>query len=231
MTVDIVVPDRDAVVEVITAPTSAEVDIALLGPPGLRGPQGVAGPAGPPGLDGVIAPTDCNLAAWNFDIINGTANTVCAPGNLCKLRVRLLQDSDVDGMALYVTTAGASLTAGQNFGAIYDRATRTLIAQTVDQTTAFMTVGFAKMLWQGGTRRLTKGEYLAAFWCRGTTGPGLLRTSQSAGPVCNFNIVTSADYRFAYQASAVTTVAPPNLPAAGWIATCSWWVGLTGTPA
>jgi hypothetical protein len=214
-----------------TGPQGEQGPQGQIGNTGPQGPQGVTGPAGPPGLDGVIAPTDCNLMAWNYDIINGAANTVCAPNNICQLRIRLLQDSDVDGMVLYVTTVGASLTVGQNFGAIYDKATRTLIAQTVDQTTAFMTVGFAKMLWQGGARRLTKGEYLVAFWCKGTTGPGLLRTNQSAGPVCNFNIITPADYRFAYQGSAVTTIAPPTLPAAGWIATCSWWAGLTGTVA
>lgn len=56
MSVDIVVPDRNAVIEVVTAPTSAVVDIALLGPVGARGPQGATGAQGPQGATGAQGP-------------------------------------------------------------------------------------------------------------------------------------------------------------------------------
>ena len=50
--VDIVVPDHDAVVEVVTAPESSTVDIALLGPPGLKGAKGDTGAQGIQGVKG-----------------------------------------------------------------------------------------------------------------------------------------------------------------------------------
>jgi len=55
--VDIVAPDHDAVIEVITAPASANVDIATLGPPGPRGPTGLTGQTGPQGVQGVKGDT------------------------------------------------------------------------------------------------------------------------------------------------------------------------------
>ena len=44
--VDIVAPDHDAVVEVVTAPASSTVDMSLLGPPGLKGDKGDTGAQG-----------------------------------------------------------------------------------------------------------------------------------------------------------------------------------------
>jgi len=82
MTVDIVVPDRAAVVEVVTAPTSAIVDTALLGPPGPRGlqgatgPQGVQGDTGPQGVQGVKGDT----GAQGPQGIEGPIGPTGAPG-------------------------------------------------------------------------------------------------------------------------------------------------------
>jgi collagen triple helix repeat protein len=52
VSVDIVVPDHGGVAEVVTAPTSATVDISLLGPSGLKGDQGLKGDKGDKGDTG-----------------------------------------------------------------------------------------------------------------------------------------------------------------------------------
>jgi hypothetical protein len=224
MTVDIVVPDRDAVVEVVTAPTSAIVDTALLGPPGPRGATGPQGPAG-------FTPTDpaeaFGIKAWNLDIACTSGN----PGSAANTfmhghRILLQSDQPISNVHLLSVGAPAGLVSGQNFVALYRANDRTLIgAKEVSADLAV--IGLKTFALTGAPFNLPAGAYYVVVWFNATTAPTFLKGPQPATSPGYLGAGGLAEGRFARNNTEPGASVPAVLDAFTVAATHPLWVGLS----
>lgn len=180
----------------------------------------------PASLRGAFAPADVGLLACNFDPACGvtTSTPLNSSGVLYLQRIRLDEPTKITNIVVSVTTAGATLTAGQNFAALYD-STGALVAgsQTADQSTPWVSTGVKTMAMAGGAKTLNTGYYWVALWANGTTRPAFFRGVSSA--VVN-GVLAAASSRFATSNNAVTTTAPATLGTKT-AATTAYWVGLS----
>ena len=168
---------------------------------------------------------DQGLLAWTFDLAmtSNNNNKPSATGavNFCRMYVPTA--TSVTNILMTILTAGATLTAGQNFAALYDQ-NGNLIGTTADQSTAWQSTGLMTMALAGGPFTVGPGYIYVGFWVNGTTAPGFLRTAASTGAEINVGL-TSTTYRFG-SGGVATTTAPATvgtLSAAG----VGYWVGLS----
>jgi hypothetical protein len=242
MSVDIVVPDRDAVVEVITAPTSAIVDVALLGPPGARGPQGIKGDTGPQGVKGDTGPqgvkgdTGPQGAAGDPTFLPpsfyGLASYVLPPdgaftasalpiGKLHFNAFRLANPVTPSMLVMAHTVAGVGLVAGQCFTAIYPIGSGNLLCASADCSAIWMNPAGVYEIPLITTAPLPAGDYWATQLVNGTTGPSVYRPS--TGSMLNYGR-TSPALRCATSTGTFTAL-PASVPAVT-PALLAWWTGI-----
>lgn len=124
----------------------------------------------------------------------------------------------VASIVMAVTTAGATLTSGQNFAAIYN-SSKALLGQTGDQSTAWTSTGVKSMSISGGPVIVPAGFYYVVVWSNGTTKPTFARGS-------NLNVtngtLSNANSRFATADTGRTTTAPATLGTFGGFTTAYW---------
>ena len=170
-------------------------------------------------------PADIGLIACNFDpaLAVTTSSVLNSNGVLYLQRVWVPATASATGMVIALTTAGATLTSGQNFAALYDSSANLVSGtQTADQSTAWTSTGVKQMTFAGGARSLSAGYYWVAVWANGTTRPALVRGNSAV--VVN-GILPAASARFATSNNSVTTTAPATLGART-LANTAYWVGI-----
>jgi hypothetical protein len=139
-------------------------------------------------------------------------------------KVKLPVAASVTNIILWVQTAGGTLTAGQNFSALFNSA-GTLIGQSPDQAAAWAGTGLKTAALTGGPFVCTAGNYFVGFWYNGTTAPTMGR-SGSAGSVI-YNAGTAAPNLICGSADTGLTTTAPS-PMGAQTATASpWWVALS----
>jgi hypothetical protein len=169
-------------------------------------------------------PEDYGYLAWNWppEYQNNTLTTTLnTAGRLNVFGVVIPRPITCTNIVIYVTTAGATLTANQCAGALYTGA-GALIAQTGNQATAWTTTGIKTMALTGGPFALAAGRYDVALWYNGTTAPGLFRANGTA----EINVNLTLD-RQRLANTTITTTAPATLGNPAGSGSIPFWVALS----
>lgn len=171
---------------------------------------------------GFWTPDDHGLVTWTYDPahVSGTA-TVGSAGQVQITRVHIDQATTVTNVILCVGVAGATLTTGQCFAALYN-SSGALLAQTADQASAWTSTG-VKTMALAAPQAVAAGDYYIAFWYNGTTSPAFYRQGNSAA----INVgMSAAAPRFGVANTGITTTAPGSL-ASVTTANNAWWAALS----
>lgn len=172
------------------------------------------------------APADNGHLAWSFDPgVMGAGGTLApTAGRLEFVAVKLAAPATVTSIVMYVTVAGATLTAGRNFAALFSPA-GALIGQTADQSTAWTSTTTKTMALAGGPYALAAGTYRVGFWYTGTTAPTFLRASAFGSPQLANLGLSSPNLRVGFADTGLTTTAPATMGTQTGDST-AWWVAL-----
>lgn len=131
-------------------------------------------------------PSDHSLKAWSFDPSGSIGGAASTAGVLYAIKVPLRQAETITAIIHNVTTAGATLTAGQNLIGLYNNA-GTLVAQTGDQSGNWTSIG-TKTANLTTPYVATAGYYFVGFLTNGTTPPQFLRDGSQSASANNLNI-------------------------------------------
>jgi hypothetical protein len=112
---------------------------------------------------------DLGMIALSWDPAGTTGGAQVSAGRQLLQMIRV-PTSTVTNIVYGVNTAGATLTAGQNFVGLYDFSGN-LIASSADQTTPFGSTGLKTAPLSGGPYNLPSGLYFISFLANGTTMP------------------------------------------------------------
>ena len=184
-------------------------------------------PLFPPALPAVPAPGDQGLLAWAGDPAAAVGGVTISSGAVYTVRVTLPAGGTVSKVWMVISTAGGTLTAGQNFLGLYNAA-GTRVGVTADQTTAF---GSAQILGAALTAPYVAagGHLFVAVLCNGGSPITLASMSGiAAGGVAigNAGLAGADGYRFGFAATGQTalpasfdpTAIIPNITANFWAA-------------
>lgn len=174
---------------------------------------------------GLFRPADHNLLAWTMDPALPAGATILAGGVLHMARIKLPEDSTVTNVIACVTTGGSSLTAGQNFGALYT-STGTRVAITADQSASWTGAGAKTMALAGGPYALTAGTYYAALLANGTTPPQFLRGHGVSTSTLNIGLTSTAGRSLTSGTGQTTPPVSVTLGSAG-LDFKAWWLALS----
>lgn len=178
----------------------------------------------PPAVTGGFMPVDHGYLAWSFDPgSNGTGTIIPTGGLLHLVKLKLDQGALVSNVVIHLTSAGATLTAGQNFAGLYSAA-GALLSVTADQAAAWQTGGLKTMA-LAVAQTVGAGYVYAAFWAVGSTLPTLSRGNVGGAAVGNAGLA-APNLRFATADAGLTTTAPPTFGAQTGSGT-GWWVALS----
>jgi hypothetical protein len=149
-----------------------------------------------------------SFVGLNMDPISmSVTGTAMVSGTVYVFKVPVLTSTAVTYITMYQSTAGATLTAGQCFAALYD-STGAQVGVTADQSTAWGTSGTKSMPLVTPTGPRTAGETMyVAVVANGTTGP-VFRAAASGLP--NIGLVAAQGFRFGTSGTA-QTAAPASL--------------------
>lgn len=172
-------------------------------------------------LPDVFVPADHGLIAWAFDPSNASLTAQPTAGLLQMVKVRILVASTITNVWLYVGTAGATLTAGRNFAALYNSSLG-LLSATADQATPWASTG-TKSAALTTPQSVAAGDYFVGFYWNGTTAPGFGRGA--ATTAVNANLASTAS-RYATSTSGLTT-AMPGTAGALTANTNAYWVAVS----
>lgn len=168
-------------------------------------------------------PGDHGMITWSADpgLINQVAILPTA-GQVNLIKVHVPVATTITNIILSISTAGATLTSGQNFAALYSGA-GALLSATADQSTSWATAAM-KVIPLSTPQSVAVGDYYIAFYANGTTLP-TFRSGGSAGSIANANLSLAAS-RFGTADTGRTTSMPSTLAAIA-ATSVSWWGGLS----
>lgn len=174
-------------------------------------------------------PSDQGMVAWAYDVAQAvnTASNALTAGVLTLIKLRLTAAATLSTLHIYVATAGAGLTAGQNFGGLL-KADGTLLALTADQATAWVSTGAKNMAMTAVTGQsltlVPSGTYYAVLLGNGTTMPTLVRSSGQ--PAINQGLA-AGNYRFATYGSALTAIPASVVMGSQGVSPVAAWCGVS----
>lgn len=169
------------------------------------------------------AAADHGLATWAFDPAIGASNStpLSTAGTLYLVKLHMPVAQTITNILLFLTSAGATLTTGECFAALYQNGN--LLGSTADQSTAWGTSGFKTMPISGGGVAVAAGDVYVGMWFNGTTGPAPLRGNGNSSVNLNLSASTA---RFGSANTGLTTTAPATLGAISGISV-AYWAGLS----
>lgn len=142
--------------------------------------SGVGGAAGEAIYSGAPwGPADVGFKAWTFDPVQNEGNHTLTSGRAEFIRIRLGAAASITGVGFHLQTNGATLTAGQNFAALYDTSGNRL-AISADQSTAWTSgAGDNKSSAFTAPYVASAGDYFVAFLAVGSTPPVIGRAQNT----------------------------------------------------
>lgn len=156
-------------------------------------------------------PAQLGFKQWNYDPVNFQAGTVLpANGTLYVQKLYTPVSLSVTNVIYQVVTAGATLTANQNFAGLYSAA-GALLGSTADQSTGWTSVGTRTMALTGGPFTVAAGFFYVALYSNGTTRPSMARTGNNIGGMNG--LLSAANSRWASANTGLTTALPATLGA------------------
>lgn len=173
---------------------------------------------------GTTIPAEQGLQTWNYDPISASGTSVLTTGSLYMARVRVTAGFVCSTSYFNVATLGTTLTAGQNFIALYDAA-GTQVAISADQTANWGTTGFKATPWVSSAS-LSPGYYYVTLLTNGATGISVTRgVSTGASAILSPNF-TNATLRWSTGGTGLTglTAMPGSITMAnrGQSSTATW---------
>lgn len=167
--------------------------------------------------------TDNNFKGWSYDpVYAANASIMATAGLIYAVKVPIPVATTISNLYLYVTTAGATLTAGQCVAGVYQNGA--LLASTADQSTSWNSTGLKTMALTGAPISVAAGYIYVAFYANGTTLPTLARAAGLS--VLNNAGLTAATARFASADTGRTTSLPATLGTLSSSA-LSYWVAVS----
>jgi len=171
--------------------------------------------------------TDSALAAWTYDPAGASGTFLATVGVLYLAKVILTQQQTLTNGLIAVTTAGGTLTSGQNFLALFNAA-GTQIAISADQTTAFGAAGLITAAWTAPVTAAAPGTYYVGVLCNGGTAitvasgsalkPGNVSIGNAGLATATSRFLTSGTSQTAVPASVTLGSASGNVAATLWAA-------------
>lgn len=170
--------------------------------------------------------TDQNLLAWSFDPATGLGASLTTAGNIFMTKIILREPTTVTNILATVTTAGATLTAGQNLAGLYDSLGNRL-GVTANQATNWQSTGLKTMPLTAPVVN-PAGVYYAVLLTNGTTQPTFARGSAlTAGPETINAGLSTTTYRYSISGLLQTSL-PLSIVMGGRTADArAWWMALS----
>lgn len=147
--------------------------------------------------------SDHDLVSWSFDPSHIQGGNPTTAGTVYMIKIPVRHTTTINNLIATVTTAGATLTASQNFAGLYD-VSGNLLAQTADQATNWQSVG-AKIMALTAPVVVQPGFYYLALLANGTTPPQFARGQVTSASAPNVGLATSAG-RYITTATAQTSL-------------------------
>ncbi len=188
-------------------------DITPVGTVAVAGAIGKWADAGHVHADPNPLPGDFGWVAWTTDPITAQSNTnVLAPGSMYLVAFWVRKTQTLSNLIYHVTTAGGTLTSGQNFCAIFS-ADGTQRAISADQSVPWVSSGI-KTTAMTVPYSAPPGMYWAAFLANGTTGPTLRATANVSSTMISNAGLAAASLRVAINGTALTAIPGSITPSA-----------------
>lgn len=170
------------------------------------------------------APNDHGFISWSYDpSFAGTVLIVQTAGRLNVVRLKLAQPALVTSIRMLMSTAGATLTAGQNFAMLFDESGNR-VGVTADLSAQ----------WAGATGELdmpltapvqVNGPFCHVGWyANGSTLPTFRLANFSTVANGNAGLATASS-RYGQGQTGLTSTPPATIGAING-ANFPWWVGL-----
>lgn len=137
--------------------------------------------------NGSWLPSDYGLISWSIDASQGANSQILTSGTLIMIGVMVRAQANVSNVNIVVSTAGATLTAGQNLVGIYDSA-GTKVAESASQEANWTSTGHKQIALTGGPFLLSPGMYYVAILSNGTTPISIPRETSLASNIINLNL-------------------------------------------
>ncbi len=165
-------------------------------------------------------PQDMNMKAWTQDPAGcGSVGSASTSGVIYLSKVILRNAATISNLYYTVTSAGVTLTAGQNWCGLYD-STGTKLAEGPDQSTAMTSPGTKTVAIT--PQALAAGSYYIALLTNGTTPPQFMRGNGASGSALNVGL-TAATGRFLDFGTGQTTLpASITMSSAAFNAAARW---------
>lgn len=181
-------------------------------------------PLYPPFAPVAPSPADQNYIGRSFDNAMVQAGTILPTGGLLNLvRVQLLGPLATT-LHLHFTVGGGTLTANQNFAALFNSA-GTLLSATAEQSAAWQSGGIKSMN-LAIAQPVTYGAfYYVGFYAVGSTMPTVSRAVNSASAILNGGL-SAPNFRYATADSGLTTAMPATFGVQTGTAT-AYWAGVS----
>ena len=168
-------------------------------------------------------PIDYGFVSWSFDLANIASQLAPAAGQAQVIKLKVPQGGSITNIILGVGTAGATLTAGRNFAAIYQD--NALLGVTSDQSSEWNSIGLKVMPIDGGPITVNAGTVDILFWATGTTRPGFVRGTSTSNVILAGGL-TGTDLRFATANTGLTTTAPATIGTKT-VITIAYWAAIS----
>lgn len=161
---------------------------------------------------GEVIADDRGLITWSWDphLQPGAGNPTTGVLNLTRVQIR--RPVTITNLVTSVAVAGVTLTAGQNFAALYDSAGNR-VGVTADQTAAWGSAG-NKTMALTATYAAATGFYWVALLSNGTTAPQFMRTPTSTSGLNNLGATVSTAFSGTFgaaQTTAPATITPGSI--------------------
>lgn len=161
---------------------------------------------------GEVSPAAQNLTAWSYDPSGAVNAILLTSGTIYLAKLHIPADAAVTKLYWWMPVAGASVTAGQNFGGLYSSAGARLVQADADAkvtaTAGLQTLTLA-------STALTAGSFVwAALVFNAGTAPTLAYASGATGATTALNVgLTAATFRYATAGTGQTALPSSITPA------------------
>lgn len=168
-------------------------------------------------------PSDHAYIAWVYDPVFTSGSGTVNSSGLYLSAMYIRATTTISNIVIYIFTAGATLTTGENFVGLYNQS-GVLLSGSADQTTTFTGTG-AKTIPLTTPQTVGPGLYWAAVLANGTTGPALARANTNITAMMDIGLGANA-YRFGLLAGAGTTLPASFTPSSLTIPGAPFWMAV-----
>jgi hypothetical protein len=177
-------------------------------------------PLFPPFVSQQSVPSDRGLNGWTWDNkMNQAATIIPTAGVLHLIRLRVFATL-VTNVHLHITTPGGTLTAGQNFAALYSAAGARL-SVSADQSTFWQSGGAQNMPLAVAQATTFGAYYYVGLFSNGTTQPTFTRALNSSSAITNFGL-SAPNFDHCTADTGLTTTMPATFGAQTGTLTAYW---------